>query len=75
MDELSKTGVKKLLYKEAPSAEFKEISFGIATYTAIANNNLNIIFKIPVNDMGEATFYPKMEAKHLIRWIDNWLRV
>ena len=28
-------------------------------------------FEIPIEDMGTADFYNEMEAKHLLRWLNN----
>lgn len=68
--------IKKALYKQKPKAEFCYIKNEIATYkVSILNENKDIptmvliTFEIPVNDMGDAHFYPTMDAKLLNRWI------
>lgn len=59
--------VKKLLYKEDPTAKFVMIRKGVAYY--IVHIPIIIMFEIPVSDMGDADFFYEMKAKHLIRYI------
>lgn len=75
-------GIKKRLYKDNTTARFINIKKGIASYNAyfdVIERDSNgeeqswiphlVHFAIPVEDMGDASFYRDMEAKHLIRWI------
>lgn len=64
------TQVKKELYKQKPIAKFTYIRSGFAYYTTKLDLNQTVIFRIPVEDMGDATFMDEMEGKLLIRWID-----
>lgn len=67
-----KTEIKKRLYKQKPKAFLKLIRIGVAYYecTIVMDNKTIVInFEIPISDMGNADFYPEMEAKLLNRWI------
>lgn len=68
--------IKKALYIEKPIANLLYIKNGIACYDStfkIEEKPLiiykTVFFNIPVSDMGEAEFKPKMDAKLLIRWL------
>lgn len=64
--------IKKALYKQSPVASLDRVRKGVAYYiTQIkdVDSNKHISFEIPVEDMGDADFFVKMEAKHLIRWL------
>lgn len=62
--------IKKELYKKQPHANLWQIRNKIAYYIAsLDKEGNNVFFEVPINDMGTAAFTPKMEAKHLIRWI------
>lgn len=74
--------IKKLLYKTNPLAILYKIQEGIAYYSAytieIERNSsgkeedwvpMGINFQVPIIDMGHTSFYSKMPAKLLIRWI------
>jgi hypothetical protein len=63
---MDKNEIKKLLYKGDYYAKLDYIRKGIAYY---ALKELLVAFQIPVSDMGEADFFPSMEAKLLIRWL------
>lgn len=70
------TEIKKRLYKEKPEATFSHIKMGIAYYQCTLRNfdntipvDENIIFQIPVSDMGDAQFESRMQAQLLIRWL------
>ena len=70
---MTDTDVKKALYKQTPEAKFLFIRKGVAYYTTIISfndSNHAIRFEIPVDDMGDAGFFPKMDAKLLARWIN-----
>lgn len=68
--------IKKQLYKLNPVALlifvdkeglYYQCSTELNTITGI-----NINFKIPITDLGDAKFLKEMEAKHLIRYINNY---
>lgn len=65
---MEKNEIKKLLYTAKPIAKIVSIGKGSAIYESNVND-LQIIFDIPVVDMGDAKFLPEMDAKLLIRWI------
>ena len=62
--------IKKALYKEKPEASLLMIRKGVAYYETSINGYV-IYFEIPIDDMGDADFFPKMDAKLLNRWITN----
>lgn len=65
---MDKTEIKKALYKQKPDANLRYIRAGNAYYFAdLTEQRVN--FEIPVDDMGDADFTPRMDAKLLIRWI------
>lgn len=66
---MEKNEIKKLLYKTNPIATFMYISKGVVYYTSPMEEEEDLTFEIPIDDMGSAPFYPKMEAKLLIRWL------
>lgn len=65
---MEKNEIKKLLYTEKPLAHFDYIRKGVAYYQCTVND-VHVIFEIPVNDMGDADFFPTMPAQHLNRWL------
>lgn len=65
---MSNTEIKKALYKQKPEARIIYIRKGVAYYYADLKEK-RVHFEIPVNDMGDADFLPRMEAKLLGRWI------
>jgi hypothetical protein len=70
---MEKNEIKKLLYRQNPKATFDYIRKGHAYYTTTVDDPTEgckfVKFEIPVSDMGDADFFDKMDAKHLIRWI------
>ena len=65
---MDKNELKKILYLNKPIAKFLYIRKGSAFYRAVSND-VEILFNIPVIDMGDADFLPEMDGKLLIRWI------
>jgi hypothetical protein len=65
---MEKNELKKLLYLNKPTAYLLYIRKGSAYYKCNVND-IEIMFDIPVTDMGDADFLPEMEAKLLARWI------
>lgn len=65
---MEKDQIKKTLYKEKPVAKLEFIRKGSAYYKASTSNG-DVNFEIPVSDMGDADFFPEMDAKLLNRWI------
>jgi len=75
---MNKTEIKKALYKQKPKANLQYIRRGVAHYKTVIkleSENLEftqtqeILFEIPVDDMGDADFKSEMDAKLLNRWI------
>lgn len=69
--------IKKKIYLQKPTANLLYIRKGFVYYdTTIKINDDTIIivktifFKVPVSDMGDADFLPKMQSSLLIRWIN-----
>lgn len=62
--------IKKALYKQNTTAHLISIRTGVAYYKTHIEEGF-VRFNVPVNDMGDAEFFPEMPAKLLIRWIDN----
>lgn len=68
--DLSVNAVKKHFYKTSPVAEFRSVNKSGITY--VSDDNLySIIFIVPLDDIGDATFENTMPAKHLIRYISH----
>lgn len=63
--------IKKALYKENPVAVLIHINKGIVYYETSLQSAQVIYFAVPVSDMGDASYYPEMEAKLLIRYINT----
>lgn len=69
--------IKKKIYLQKPTADLLYIRKGFVYYdTTIKINDdpikefKTIFFKVPVSDMGDADFLPKMRSSLLIRWIN-----
>ena len=62
--------IKKLLYKENPIAHFCYLTKSGMVYCA-ESGEIAIIFVVPLNDIGDAKFDPKMDGKLLIRYIST----
>lgn len=65
---MEKVEIKKALYKQKPEARIMYIRKGVVYYYADLEEK-RVHFEIPVDDMGDADFLPKMEAKLLNRWL------
>lgn len=71
---MDRNEVKKLLYKEKPTATLVKIKDGFFVYTAaIKSNRQTVDFKVPVdetvNTEGETIFGDTEPAQLLIRWL------
>ena len=74
---MTKTEIKKLVYRQKPDAILQFIRMGVAYYSAniLVHNGtssevVHIRFQVPVDDMGTTDFTPKEEAKLMLRWLD-----
>lgn len=65
---MEKNEIKKLLYKENPTANLLYIKNSLAYYKAI-HKDMHIDFEIPVDELKGADFYLEMDTKFLIRWL------
>lgn len=61
--------IKKLLYKEKPKAKLIQVTKEVLNYVVHLSNQHVIRILIPLLDIGDANFFPEMEAQLLIRWI------
>lgn len=68
---MSSNEIKKYCYRNNPKAELSHIRKGVAVYQCLIGEGTPIAFEVPVDDMGEASFFPEMEAKLLLRWLVN----
>jgi len=72
---MNNTDIEKVLLKNKPIANFQYIRRGNAYYmidcVVVNDRMLNVIFEIPLNDMGEADFKAQMDGNLLLRWIYN----
>lgn len=67
---MEKNEIKKLLYRLNPEAELMNITKDRIFYiTKIEDRTLR--FFIPLGDIGDAKFEWQMEAKLLIRWLEQ----
>ena len=60
--------IKKYLYKVKPMAKLLYIRKGSAYYEAPGPEK-EFLFKVPVEDMGDADYLPEMPAQQLIRYL------
>lgn len=65
---MEKNELKKVLYREKPLANLTYVRKGVIYYECVVND-IHILFEVPVNDIGDADFFPTMRAQHLIRWL------
>ncbi|MCP9200282.1 hypothetical protein MKO06_10205 [Gramella sp. GC03-9] len=63
--------IKKALYKQNPEAILQFIRIKVAYYEASLEDGTKIRFEVPVDDMGSTDFFPTMDSKLLIRWINK----
>jgi len=66
---MTKNEIKKDLYKQNPTAVFTHIRKNVAFYKTKLENDAEVLFEIPVVDMGDADFFQEMEGKYIIKWI------
>lgn len=69
---MEKNTIKKALYKQKPIATQTKIEGGCFHYETtveLSDESTLIKFKVPVSDMGDATFGEEMQGQLLIRWI------
>lgn len=73
--------LKKLIYKQNPTAEFNMFRGGTLYYTSsitiqrddqyMLPISQTLFFEVPATDIGTTDFTREMSAKHLLRWIKN----
>lgn len=69
---MTRDEIKKWLYKNKPKAQLIQIVKGLLNYKVdIRDENIATVVRIlvPVSDIGDASFFPEMDAHLLIRWI------
>jgi len=72
---MERNNIIKLLKIKKPKANFKFIRSGIAYYETEEIEGKSFFFEIPVDDMGDADFFPEMEARFLIRWLKEGIKI
>ncbi len=76
---MDKNEVKKFLYKENPKAVLKHNEGSHLYYETKIKDGVWAYHKIPldetVNDEGESIFEDTMDAKYLIRWLVDGLKI
>lgn len=65
---MNKNEIKKILYKEKPTAYCTSFSEGVKKYSAETSTGM-VKFEVPVSDMGNNIFSDEESAQLLIRWI------
>lgn len=60
--------IKKLLYKRKPKANLVQVTKSVLNYIINIDDQV-IQVLVPIEDIGDASFFPEMEAQLLIRWI------
>ena len=70
---MTNTEIKKACYKQAPTAELEMVRGGNLYYTANIKTDIlyDVNFIVPISDIGATDFFPQMEAKFLLRWLEN----
>ncbi len=66
---MERNEIRKVLYKENPTAHFIKIRKGFAYYLTILSDMTKVEFEVPISDMGDADFTAEMESKFLQRYI------
>lgn len=69
---MNTTEIKKALYKQKPIAEYaysKDRVWTYSTEVVIDNREEEVLFQVPIEEMGEATFEKELPAQLLIRWM------
>jgi len=66
---MTHTEIKKELYRQNPLAHFMGAKKGHMHYRTILVDEKHVWFEVPFTDIGDAVFYPDMDAKLLIRWL------
>jgi len=72
---MERNDIIKLLKIRKPKANFKLIRKGVAYYESEEIDGNKFYFEIPVDDMGDADFFPEMEARFLIRWLKEGMTI
>lgn len=65
---MEKNDIKKTLYRKNPTAYFSSVSKTGAMYYVNIEEEC-IWFNVPLDDLGDATFFADMQAKLLIRYL------
>lgn len=65
---MEKNELKKILYREKPVAYLDFIRKGKVYYRCVVND-IHMSFEVPFEDMGDADYFPTMDAHLLIRYL------
>jgi hypothetical protein len=66
---MEKNDIKKALYKQNPKAKLIQVTKEILNYTTELEGSIVVRFLVPITDIGDASFFPEMDAKLLIRYM------
>lgn len=69
-NKLTSADIKKILYKTKPTAHLFASQNDNYFYDCVVDN-LQIMFIVPISEMGEKPFKDKEPAQLLIRWYDK----
>jgi len=68
---MNKIEIQKALYKLKPTAKLDKIQSGKLYYSCtvdVGDYEYKVFFVIPIEELGDTSFYSEMDAKSLIRW-------
>ena len=69
---MEKNDIKKWLYKNKPTADLIQVTKDYLNYVVhLKDEETSLVVRIliPLSDIGDASFFPKMESQLLIRWL------
>lgn len=61
--------IKKALYKQKPKAILIKVTKDVLNYVTTINDTIVIRFLVLISDIGDASFFPEMDAQLLIRYL------
>ncbi len=69
-EEITKAEIKKTLYRTKPDAKLIHIGKdGLYYKTHVLEDAYDLFFLVPLNDMGDAKWFPFMPAQLLLRYL------
>ena len=61
--------VKKILYKNNPTAKIISVRSDGIVYRAYSGDNISITFLVPLSEIGTTVWFNEMDSKLLIRYL------